>query len=116
RAKRRLMVTRGTRSFAAAPDSDFSSTLRTKARSSAVSSGSCIRILAPRFPRLKEWAYAGMFFDLTGAALSHAAAGDPASNVVVPLVILALAASSWALRTPSSGRVASREPLSVAAR
>jgi hypothetical protein len=57
-----------------------------------------------------------MFFDLTGAALSHAAAGDPASNVVVPLVILALAASSWALRTPSSGRVASREPLSVAAR
>jgi len=74
-----------------------------------------LAIVAPRFPRLKEWAYAGMFFDLTGAALSHAAAGDPASNVFVPLVILGLAALSWALRTPSSGRVASREALPVAA-
>lgn len=35
-----------------------------------------IAILVPRFPRLKEWAYAGIFFDLTGAAASHAAAGD----------------------------------------
>jgi len=29
-----------------------------------------IAILVPRFPRLKEWAYAGIFFDLTGAAAS----------------------------------------------
>ena len=35
-----------------------------------------IAILLPRFPRLKEWAYAGIFFDLTGAAASYAAAGD----------------------------------------
>jgi hypothetical protein len=34
-------------------------------------------ITAPGLPRLKEWAYAGMFFNLTGAALSHAASGDP---------------------------------------
>ena len=31
-----------------------------------------ITLLAPGFPRLKEWAYAGIFFDLTGAAASCA--------------------------------------------
>lgn len=64
-----------------------------------------LALLAPRFPRLKEWAYAGMAFDLTGAALSHAAVGDPATRVLVPLVLFGLVAASWALRTPSSGRV-----------
>ena len=39
-----------------------------------------VAILAPRLPRLKEWAYAGMFFDLTGAAVSHAATGDAAGD------------------------------------
>lgn len=55
-------------------------------------------ILAPRMPRLKEWAYAGIAFDLTGAAISHAAVGDAAAKVVTPLVLLGLAAASWALR------------------
>ncbi len=36
-----------------------------------------LTILLPGFPRLKEWAYAGFFFDLTGAAMSHAVSGDP---------------------------------------
>lgn len=58
-------------------------------------------ILAPRLPRLKEWAYAGIAFDLSGASFSHAAAGDPAWHVIVPLALLALAAVSWALRPPS---------------
>jgi len=55
-----------------------------------------VAILAPRFPRLKEWAYAGFFFELTGAAFSHVAAGvgSPAS----PLLFLALGLASWALR------------------
>ena len=35
-----------------------------------------IAILVPGFPRLKEWAYAGIFFDLTGAAASCAAVGE----------------------------------------
>ena len=35
-----------------------------------------IVILAPRYPRLKEWAYAGIFFDLTGAVASVAAVGS----------------------------------------
>jgi hypothetical protein len=56
-------------------------------------------ILAPGTARLKEWAYAGMFFDLTGAAYSHASSGDPAANVLTPLVLLGLVAASWALRS-----------------
>jgi len=55
-------------------------------------------ILAPGNARLKEWAYAGMFFDLTGAAYSHAASGDPAKAVLTPLIVLGLVAASWALR------------------
>ena len=58
-------------------------------------------LLAPRLPRLKEWAYAGIFFDLTGAAASHAFAGDPPGRIATPLVFLLVAAASWALRPPS---------------
>jgi hypothetical protein len=57
-----------------------------------------VAVVAPRFPRLKEWAYAGMFFDLTGAALSHFVSGDAAATVLTPLVLLGIAAASWALR------------------
>lgn len=39
-----------------------------------------LALLAPRFPRLKEWAYAGAFFNYTGAAASHLLAGDHASQ------------------------------------
>lgn len=60
-----------------------------------------VALLAPRLPRLKEWAYAGIVFDLTGAAASHAFAGDPTAKIVTPLVILGLAAASWALRAES---------------
>lgn len=66
-----------------------------------------LAILVPRFPRLKEWAYAGMFFDLTGAAFSHAATGDAAAKIVVPIVLLGVVAVSWAFRNPSTGRVVS---------
>jgi len=60
-----------------------------------------LAILAPRFPRLKEWAYAGMFFDLTGAAISHGSVCDPPARVVTPLAILVLVVASWALRPKS---------------
>ncbi len=62
-------------------------------------------IVAPRLPLLKEWAYAGMVFDLTGAALSHGAVGDPASAVATPVIILGIVAASWLLR-PASRRLA----------
>jgi uncharacterized membrane protein YphA (DoxX/SURF4 family) len=60
-----------------------------------------VAILAPRLPRLKEWAYAGMFFDLTGAAVSHASSGDPAPKIITPLALLVLVLASWALRPAS---------------
>ena len=56
-----------------------------------------LAIVTPRFPRLREWAYAGMAFDLIGAAASHAAVGHPVVKAVVPLVVLALMAVSWRL-------------------
>src|SRR5258706_7117371 len=58
-------------------------------------------LLAPRLPRLKERAYAGIFFDLTGAAASHAFSGDSAAKIATPLVLLLLAGASWALRPAS---------------
>lgn len=60
-----------------------------------------LALLAPRLPRLKELAYAGILFLTTGAAFSHAMAGDPAGKVVAPLFVLALAAASYVLRPAS---------------
>ena len=63
-----------------------------------------IAILVPRFPRLKEWAYAGIFFDLTGAAVSVAAVGVYgvyAFHILAPLIIAGLTVASWALRPQS---------------
>ena len=57
-----------------------------------------IAILMPRFPRLKEWAYAGMIFDLTGAAYSSTAIGNAWWHIVAPLSVAVLVALSWALR------------------
>lgn len=60
-----------------------------------------IAILAPRFPRLKEWAYAGIFFDLTGAAASNASVGGYGAygfHIIAPLAIAGLMVASWALR------------------
>ena len=60
-----------------------------------------IAIVVPRFQRLKEWAYAGIFFDLTGAAASCAAVGGYGAygfHVIAPLIITALMVTSWALR------------------
>jgi uncharacterized membrane protein YphA (DoxX/SURF4 family) len=63
-----------------------------------------IAILVPGFPRLKEWAYAGIFFDLTGAAASCAAVGGYgayAFHVVAPLILAGFTVASWALRPQS---------------
>jgi uncharacterized membrane protein YphA (DoxX/SURF4 family) len=63
-----------------------------------------IAILVPRFPRLKEWAYAGIFFDVTGAAASCAAVGGYGAygfHVIAPLLIAGLTVASWALRPQS---------------
>ena len=64
-------------------------------------------ILSPGHPRLKEWAYAGMFFTLTGAAPSHTVSGDPVANILVPLVLLGFVMTSWALQSARHAVVAS---------
>lgn len=56
-----------------------------------------IAILVPGFPRLKEWAYAGLFFDLTGALYSAIAIGDPPSSWIAILIGYALLFSSYFL-------------------
>jgi hypothetical protein len=61
-------------------------------------------VVVPKLPLLKEWAYAGFFFELTGAAASHALAGHDAGRIATPLVFVALVIASWALR-PASRRL-----------
>lgn len=61
-------------------------------------------VLAPGLPRLKEWAYAGMIFDLTGAAASYLASGGGAGDLAVPLAFIVFVVASWASR-PASRRL-----------
>ncbi len=68
-----------------------------------------LALLAPRFPRLKEWAYAGAFFDYAGAAASHLLAGDRGGQWIGPLVFSAFTLASRALR-PASRRLSGIAP------
>jgi len=56
-----------------------------------------IAVVWPGTFMLKEWAYAGMLFDLTGAAFSRAASGDSVVTVVIPILIAMLVIGSRAL-------------------
>ncbi|KRF61886.1 hypothetical protein ASG99_24690 [Bacillus sp. Soil768D1] len=63
-----------------------------------------IALVVPGLPRLKEWAHAGIFFLMTGAALSHAFANDYGNygfHIILPLSYAALNIASWALRPQS---------------
>ena len=60
-----------------------------------------LALLVPRFARLKEWAYAGAFFNYTSATASHLAIHDGPSHWLLPLIFAALTLVSWALRPPS---------------
>ncbi|MDQ2833147.1 MAG: DoxX family protein [Acidobacteriota bacterium] len=62
-------------------------------------------ILLPGLALAKEWAYAGIFIDLTGASVAHAAVGDGAGNIIAPLVFAAILVASWALRPASRTEV-----------
>lgn len=55
-------------------------------------------LLIPKFPLVKEWAYAGIFFLTSGAMFSHVAIGDPMSSLFPSLLLLVLAAISWYFR------------------
>jgi hypothetical protein len=60
-----------------------------------------ITILVPGLPLVKEWAYAGIMFDLTGAAAATVATGGEWWHAAAPLSIALLVATSWALRASS---------------
>ncbi|HLJ77606.1 MAG TPA: DoxX family protein [Acidobacteriaceae bacterium] len=63
-------------------------------------------LLVPGHPRLREWAYAGIFFLTTGAIASHAICGD-GKGLIPPLIFFFLAAASWLLGPGSDARTAS---------
>src|ERR1041385_8473121 len=57
-----------------------------------------IALLVPKFPLLKEWAYAGFFFIMTGAIFSHIAVGDPVTEILPSFLLLTLTLVSWYFR------------------
>jgi len=57
-----------------------------------------ITVLVPGFALLKEWAYAGFFFTMSGAVYSHLATGNPISEIFPPLLLLVLTIVSWYFR------------------
>jgi hypothetical protein len=63
-----------------------------------------VALLVPRFGRLKEWAYAGVFFNYSSAVFSHISIGDGPDKWAAPLVFTMLTLTSWALR-PADRRV-----------
>lgn len=65
-----------------------------------------IAVLIPEFPLLKEWAYAGFFFAMSGAVFSHLAVGDGAKEFFGPTLLLILTVLSWYFR-PQERKIAS---------
>ena len=61
-----------------------------------------IALVVPRFPRLKEWTYAGAIFNFTGAIASHLIASDIEVGALIYLTLMTgVTFASWALRPPS---------------
>lgn len=57
-----------------------------------------IAILIPKFPLLKEWAYAGFFFAMSGAVISHLAVGQNFTETIPALILLTVTVLSWYFR------------------
>lgn len=68
-----------------------------------------IAILIPKFPWLKEWAYAGFFFVMSGAIVSHFAVGDAATASFAPAFLLVLTVVSWYFR-PAGRKLSMAKP------
>lgn len=67
-----------------------------------------VAVLVPKFPLVKEWAYAGFFFTMSGAVISHLAVGDEAKEFFGPSLLIVLTIVSWYFRP------ADRKTISVA--
>lgn len=59
-----------------------------------------VALLVPRFPIVKEWAYAGAFINYSSALVSHLTLGDRPGIWMLPVVMLVLLVASWSLRPP----------------
>ena len=57
-----------------------------------------IAILIPKFSLLKEWAYAGFFFVMSGAVFSHIASGNSIKEIAPSLILLIMTVLSWYFR------------------
>jgi len=57
-----------------------------------------VTVLIPKFPLLKEWAYAGFFFNMSGAIFSHLFSGSGATDFIGPVLLLVLTILSWYFR------------------
>lgn len=68
-----------------------------------------VAVLIPKFPVLKEWAYAGFFFAMSGAIVSHLASGDGFIDVAPALGLLVLTVVSWYFRPPGRKIVSVRQ-------
>jgi uncharacterized membrane protein YphA (DoxX/SURF4 family) len=64
-----------------------------------------IAILIPKIPRIKEWVYAGMIFDLTGAAFSRYFMGDGLQLIIIPFAIAGLVTVNYVLRRSMQSNV-----------
>lgn len=60
-------------------------------------------VLIPKFPLLKEWAYAGFFFAMSGAVVSHLVCGDGAKEFFGPILLLILTVVSWHFKPDPDG-------------
>ena len=68
-----------------------------------------VAVLVPKFPLLKEWAYAGFFFAMSGALFSHLASGDGPKEFFGPVLLLILTVVSWYFR-PADKKTNSVQP------
>ncbi len=57
-----------------------------------------VAMLSPKTPLVKEWAYAGFFFTMSGAIFSHVAVGDAGKEIFPSLLLLVLTVVSWYFR------------------
>jgi hypothetical protein len=69
-----------------------------------------IAVLIPKFPVVKEWAYAGFFFAMSGAIFSHIASGNAVTEIFPALLLLVLTIISWYFR-PAERKVTSGNQL-----
>jgi len=67
-----------------------------------------VAVLIPRFPLLKEWAYAGFFFVATGGILSHLATGNSMGKIFPLILLLVLTVVSWYFRPPDRKLIRAR--------